>query len=71
MNVLWIAIAGILFVGCTLQPILNEEDLEKYCAKPGTCEAYLRAKMLQYQNVGPVVVGVPSPPVPLTRDEKN
>ena len=69
MKVLWIAVLGLVFVGCATQPILNDEDYAKSCTEPGACEAYLRAKMLQYQNIGSVVVGVKSPPSPPTRDQ--
>ncbi len=69
MKILWIAVLGLVFVGCAAQPILKDEDYAKYCTEPGACEAYLRAKMLQYQNIGSVVVGVKSPPSPPTRDQ--
>jgi len=69
MKVLWIAVLGLVFVGCATQPILKDEEYAKYCTEPGACEAYLRAKMLQYQNIGSVVVGVKSPPSPPTRDQ--
>ncbi len=71
MKVLWIAIGGLILVGCATQPILKDEDYAKYCTEPGACEAYLRAKMLQYQNIGSVVVGVNPPPSPPTRDPKK
>ena len=71
MKALWIAVGGLVFIGCATQPILNNEDYEKYCTKPGACEAYLRAKMLQYQNIGSVVVGVPSPPSLQPKDKKK
>lgn len=64
MKVLWIVVGGLIFAGCSTQPILKEEDYAKYCSEPGACEAYLRARMLQYQNVGGVVVGIKSPPPP-------
>jgi hypothetical protein len=71
MKVLWIPLVGLVFVGCAAQPMLNEGDYAKYCTEPGACEAYLRAKMLQYQNIGSVVVGVKSPPSPLARDQNK
>lgn len=71
MNVLWIAVLGLVFFGCTTRPILNNEDYAKYCTKPGACEAYLRAKMLQYQNIGGVVVGVKPPPPPPPLEENQ
>ncbi|MGI9284981.1 MAG: hypothetical protein ACR2P1_06300, partial [Pseudomonadales bacterium] len=58
MRVLWFVFVGLLLLGCATQPILSDEDYTKYCTKPGVCETYLRAKMMQYQNIGPVVVGV-------------
>ena len=62
MKVLLFIFVGLLLLGCATQPILSEEDYTKYCTKPGVCEANLRAKMMQYENIGPVVVGVmPAP----------
>lgn len=71
MKFLWIVMGGLILVGCATQPILNDEDYAKYCNEPGACEAYLRAKMLQYQNIGSVVVGVRSPSSPPPRDQKK
>ncbi len=44
--------------GCATRPGLAQKDYEKYCAEPGPCATYLRAKILQYQETGSVVVGV-------------
>ena len=68
MKVFWTAVWGLIFAGCSLHPILDEKDYTKYCSEPGACEAYLQARMLQYQSIGGVVVGVKSPPPPTPRE---
>ncbi len=55
-------IASVLWMGCAMKPVLSHKEYETYCKIQGACEAYLRGKMMQYQQVGGVVVGVmPAP----------
>ncbi len=57
---LWIA--SLLSIGCSTHPVLSQEDYAAHCNPPGVCKGYLRARIMQYNSMGPVVIGVMPPP---------
>lgn len=66
MRAILFLVAIIFSCGCAARPVLLEQDYRTSCKTPGACEALLRGKMMQYQQIpgmgGGIVVGVmPAP----------
>ncbi len=67
--ILWIV--SLLSIGCSTRPVLSQEDYAAHCKPLGVCKGYLRARIMQYNSMGPIVIGVmpsPSTGVPLPGD---